>query len=443
VSSAPEPVPGHARDHPSVGADLCWSARFAGRTASAGGEVTALLSLAGATDTITFSGGFPAPEAFPVDLVGPIVADLLAHDPARTLQYAPTEGLATTRAAIADLVEATQSERPDPAGVLVTSGGIDALSLLTRVFLDPGDAVVVEAPTYLGALVGFAESGAELLGIPMDADGMRVDELERQLAARRLRHVPKLCYVIPDYQNPTGLSLTLARRRALVELCRRHGVLVVEDVAYRELGFGSAPPPSLWSLGPDVVLQIGTFSKILFPGARLGWAVGPREVVAAMAVAKQNADQCAGALGQQVMCAFATAGHFPTHLDRARALYESRARAMLEALDRHMPSGARWTQPRGGFFVWLTAPEGTDMARMAARSRQVKVAFVPGSPFYFDGRGTNQVRLAYSSVPVERIDEGIARFAGLLAEELQATRNDAPAAGRAPAAGQARVSTGG
>lgn len=395
-----------------------WSRRFANHGAPGGGELTAILSLVGSADTITFSGGFPAAETLPADLVAPIVADLLAREGVRTLQYTPTEGLATSRAAIADLVAGTQGVRPDTTATLVTSGGIEALSLLVRVFLEHGDAVVVEAPTYLGALMAYAGAAAELIGVPMDADGMQVDELERILAARPGRPAPKLCYVIPDYQNPTGLSLTLERRHALVALCRRHGILIVEDVAYRELGFDGTPPPSLWSLGPDVVLQIGTFSKILFPGARLGWAIGPTEVVAAMTVAKQNTDQCAGALGQQIMTAFVEGGHFPAHLARARSLYEARALAMLDALDRRMPLGASWTRPRGGFFVWLTAPDGVDTTRMAARSATEKVAFVPGAPFYPDARGTNQVRLAYSAVPSERIDEGVARVARLLEAEL-------------------------
>lgn len=411
-------------------AGLDWSQRFAGRSAPDGGELTAILSLVGSPDTITFSGGFPAPETFPVEYVEPIVADLLSNDAARTLQYTPTEGLATSRVAVSDLLAMTQGVRPDPAGVLVTSGGIDAISLLARVFLEPEDAVLVEAPTYLGALMGFAQSQAELVGIPMDGDGLRVDDLERVLAARRGRPAPKLCYVIPDYQNPTGLSLTLDRRHALIEVCRRHGVLIVEDVAYRELGFEGTPPPSLWSLGPDVVVQIGTFSKILFPGARLGWAVGPPEVVAAMAVAKQNSDQCAGALGQQIMRAFVESGRFPDHLAHARALYEERARAMLDALDRHMPDGTEWTRPKGGFFVWLTAPGAVDASRMAAKSDRERVAFVPGAPFYSDGSGVNQVRLAYSSVPADRIEEGVVRFARLLDAELGGAPDEKPAVDR-------------
>jgi len=402
------------RDH----AGLDWSQRFAGRRALGSGDLTAILSLVGSSDTITFSGGFPAAETLPADLVAPIVADLLARDAARTLQYTPTQGLASSREAIAKLVTATQGARPDPAGTLVTSGGIEALSLVSRVFLEPGDSVVVEAPTYLGALMAFDGSGVELLGVPMDGEGMRVDELERLLAARQGRPAPKLCYVIPDHQNPTGLSLSLERRRALVEVCRRHGILVVEDVAYRELGFDGAPPPSLWTLGPDVVVQIGTFSKILFPGSRLGWAVGPAEVVAAMAVAKQNTDQCAGALGQQIMTAFVEGGHFPAHLARARALYEARCLAMLDALARWMPVGATWTRPRGGFFVWLTAPRGADTVRMAGAAHTENVAFVPGAPFYADGSGANQIRLAYSAVGAERIEEGVSRVARLLAAEL-------------------------
>ncbi len=401
-----------------------WSRRFARRMSLGGGELTSILSLAGSTDTITFSGGFPAPELFPVDLVAPILSGLLAHDAPRTLQYSPTEGLPASRVAVADLVAASQGVRPDPGHVLVTSGGIDALTLLARVFLEPGDSVVAEGPTYLGALMAFSQADTDVVAIPMDHEGMCVDEVELRLAGRVGRPVPKLCYVIPDYQNPTGLTLSAERRRALVELCRRHGVLIVEDVAYRELGFGGAPAPSLWSLGPDVVLQIGTFSKILFPGARLGWAIGPREVVAAMSVAKQNSDQCAGALGQQIMTAFVQGGHFPAHLSRARALYETRALAMLDALERHMPEGTDWTKPRGGFFVWLTAPEGADAARMAAAAGREKVAFVPGTPFYTDGSGTNQIRLAYSAVPPDRIEEGVTRFARLLDVELRTAARD-------------------
>lgn len=389
-----------------------WTERFAARARMGGGDLTAILSLVGSADTITFSGGFPAPETFPVGVVGGMVGDLVGSDAAVALQYTPTEGLASSRLAVADLVEATQGVRPDPAEVLVTSGGIEALQLLSGVFVEHGDAVAVEAPTYLGALMAFRRSGADVVGISMAEDGLEVDELERHL--RQGGRAPKLLYVIPDHQNPTGLTLSLGRRHALVELCRRYSVLVVEDVAYRELGFDGEPLPSLWALAPDTVVQIGTFSKILFPGVRLGWAIGPRAVVGAMAAAKQNSDQCAGALGQRIMSGFVAGGHFPAHLAAARHLYAGRAAAMLGALERSMPATVTWTTPRGGFFVWLTAAEGVDTVALAADAQREGVAFVPGAPFYVDGRGRNQIRLAFSGVPEARIDEGIRRLGRLL-----------------------------
>jgi 2-aminoadipate transaminase len=397
------------------GAD--WARLFASRASAGGGELTAILALAGATDTITFSGGFPAKETFPVGEIREVVEELLRSDAARALQYSPTEGLPESRAAAADFV-ATQGVRPDPDGVLITSGSIEALQLLSRVLLDPGDAVLVEAPSYLGAVMAFAGAGAAVTGIRMDDDGLAVDELEAVLASG-LR--PKLLYVIPDYQNPTGLSLTTERRRALVSICRRYGLLCVEDVAYRELGFDGGTTESLWSLGPDVVVQIGTFSKTLFPGIRLGWAIGPGQVVSAMTVAKQNSDQCAGALGQRIMERFVAEGRFPAHLAAARALYARRAELMLSAIERHMPEGVQWTKPRGGFFVWLTANDGIDTARLAPVALARKVAYVPGAPFYADARGRNQLRLAYSGVPDENIEEGVARLAALLANGVKET----------------------
>jgi 2-aminoadipate transaminase len=390
-----------------------WTERFAARARLGGGDLTAILSLVGAADTITFSGGFPAAETFPVNELEGLVAGLVDRDAAVALQYTPTEGLASSRLAVAELVGTTQGVRPEPAEVLVTSGGIEALQLLCGVFVESGDPVAVEAPTYLGALMAFHRAGADVVGISMDDNGLDVDELDRHF--RQGGAVPKLLYVIPDHQNPTGLTLSLDRRQALVELCARHGVLVVEDVAYRELGFDGEPLPSLWSLAPDTVLQIGTFSKILFPGIRLGWAIGPRAVVGAMATAKQNSDQCAGALGQRIMSEFVAGGHFPSHLAAARHLYASRAAAMLNALEQSMPPSARWTRPRGGFFVWLTAPDGVDTTALAAEAQREGVAFVPGAPFYVDGRGGNQIRLAFSGVPEPRIEEGIRRLGRLIA----------------------------
>lgn len=392
-----------------------WSGRFARRAALGGNDLTAILSHAARRDIITFSGGFPAPETFPVDVIHDLFSDLLAADARLALQYSPTEGLPPAREAVAQLLFDSQGVRLPPGDVLVTSGGIEALQLLSRTFLDPGDRVLVERPSYLGAIMAFAGFEAQVDGMAADAEGIRVDELEAALASGPL---PKLLYVIPDHQNPSGLSISAERRRALVEVCRRHNLLIVEDVAYRELGFDGTAPPSLWSLAPDVVVQIGTFSKIFVPGVRLGWAVGPTPVVVAMTSAKQNSDQCSGALGQMLMARYVTGGHLADTLTAARALYQRRAGTMLEALSAHMPSGVSWTRPQGGFFVWLTAPEGVETRALAAPAAELGVSYVPGAPFYTDSRGGNEIRLSFSRVDEADIDRGIRILAGLLEDEV-------------------------
>jgi 2-aminoadipate transaminase len=390
-------------------AAIDWAARFARRTGSGGDELTAILSLAASTDVITFSGGFPAPETFPVDVLRQLTTDLLNNESAVALQYSPTEGLPPVRAAVRDLLETGQGLAPDD--VLITSGGIEALQLLARTFINTGDRVLVEAPTYLGAIMAFAGFEAEVAGIGVDDGGLRVDELEKSLASGR---VPKLLYVIPDHQNPTGLSLAAERRGPLVDVCRRYGVLLVEDVAYRDLAFDGQTAPSLWSLGPDVVVQIGTFSKVFTPGVRLGWAVGPAPVIAAMTAAKQNSDQCSGALGQMLMANYVSGGHLERNLVGARALYRSRAQTMLAALEQHMPDNVSWTTPRGGFFVWLTAGDDVDFRELSAPAGRLGVAYVPGSPFFTDTRGNNCVRLAFSRATEPDIAEGIRRLGTLL-----------------------------
>jgi 2-aminoadipate transaminase len=301
---------------------------------------------------------------------------------------------------------------------MITSGGIDCMELLAKSYVDPGDVVVVEAPTYLGGLMAFRGYEADVRGVPVDDAGMRVDVLA-DLLAGGLR--PKIVYTIPDYQNPTGLSMSAERRQELADLARRYDFLILEDVAYRELGFGTSPgtstaPPSLWSLAPDVVLQAGTFSKIFSPGFRMGWAAGPADIVGRLVIAKQNSDQCAGALGQRMLEEYGRGGHLDRQVAACRALYERRARLTTDALAAHMPAGASWTTPAGGFYVWLTCPDGVDTVALAAAARAQKVAYVPGRPFYLEdtGAGINQIRLCYSRVADELIDEGIRRIAAVI-----------------------------
>jgi 2-aminoadipate transaminase len=387
-----------------------WEALFAERTrAGAGDGIAAILGLLANPELISFAGGFPDPLTFPAERAAQLLAELAAAGDVSAFQYAPTQGLAGTRDALAARLESLQGSRPADTELLVTSGGIEALELVAKSFLDTGDTVVVEGPTYVGAIMAFRSFEADVVAVPLDEDGLDVDALEATLAGG-LR--PKLLYTIPDHQNPAGVTLAAERRRALVELARLHGFLIVEDVAYRELGFDGTAPPSLWSLGPDVVVQAGTTSKTFFPGVRLGWAAGPAEVVAQLVSAKQNTDQCSGALGQRLFEEYARRGWIDEQLELSRELYARKGGRLLAALAREMPAGVEWTRPQGGFFSWLTVPG--DAADVARRATDAGVAVVPGALFYPDGRGTTNIRLSFSMVDEELIDVGIARLAALV-----------------------------
>jgi 2-aminoadipate transaminase len=382
-----------------------WSGLFARRTRADVGEgIAAILALANAEDVISFAGGFPDPATFPGAVLGELFEDLLGDPTA--FQYGPTAGLPGLRRRLAERLERLQGLRPGADELMVTSGSIEGLELVGKAFLDPGDLVVVEAPTYLGAIMAFRGFEARMKAVPMDADGLMVDALDGER--------PKIVYTVPDHHNPAGVSLADDRRRALVERARRDGFVILEDVAYRELGFDGTSLPSLWSLAPDVVVQLGTFSKTFFPGVRLGWATGPAEVVSRLVAAKQNSDQCAGALGQRLLEEYEGRGHLDAQIVRARALYARRCRLMLDALARHLGGRAEWTRPRGGFFTWLTFARGTDAVELGRRAAVAKVAFAPGTLFYPDGRGTAEARLSFSKVRDEDIDQGIARLAALL-----------------------------
>jgi 2-aminoadipate transaminase len=389
-----------------------WDAGLARRTKSlGGGEITAILALAGASDVITFSGGFPDPATFPTDVLADIAARLITQDAGVALQYSATEGIASVRDYITSRLLALEGRSPGVGELMVTSGGIDCMELVAKSYLDTGDAVVVEAPTYLGAIMAFRGYEADVRGVPIDAEGLRTDVLADQLSAG-LR--PKLLYTIPDFQNPTGLTMAAHRRSELITLARRYGFLILEDVAYRDLSFEQPPPPSLWSIAPDVVLQAGTFSKIFCPGVRLGWAAGPTEIISRLVVAKQNSDQCSGALGQRMLEEYGRGGHMERQLVASRALYARRAALLGQALTAHMPEGTTWTTPRGGFYIWVTAPHGVDTVALSAAARARKVAYVPGRPFYPGDDGVAQIRLAYSRVADELIDEGIRRLGEVL-----------------------------
>jgi 2-aminoadipate transaminase len=392
-----------------------FSHAFARRTRLRGGEELAAILAGSPPGVLPMTGGFPNPATFPTDELDAIAARLLRDDAAVAMQYTPVAGLPGVRAYLLDRVEATQGRRPDAGELMVTSGGMECIALLCAALVDPGDAVVVEAPSYLGALMAFAGAEAEVVPVEMDDDGLLVEALAERLEAG-LR--PKFVYTIPEFQNPTGRTLPLARRHALVELCRRHGVLIFEDVAYRELAWGGEPPPTLWSHAPDVVVQAGTFSKSFFPGVRLGWAVGPADVVAELVAAKGNTDQCAGGLGQRLLEEYGRAGGFERHLPAARELYASHWAALAAALAAHMPEGVTWTEPAGGFLTWMTLPDGLDSTALRADAIAAGVAYVPGAPFFVDGGGACTLRLSFSHLAGPDLAIAAERLGGVVRAAL-------------------------
>jgi 2-aminoadipate transaminase len=378
---------------------------------AAGDGIASVLAFLGMPEIVSFAGGFPDPETFPREHVATLLAEFAESGEASAFQYAPTRGLAGTLDALADRLEALEGVRPAEDQLVVTSGAIEALELVTKSFLDPGDLVVVEGPTYLGAIQAFRGFEATLEAVRLDDQGLDVEELERRL---RGGSRPKLVYTIPDHQNPAGVTLAADRREPLVELARRYGFLVFEDVAYRELGFSGETLPSLWSIAPDVVVQAGTTSKTFFPGVRLGWAVGPSAVSAKLVDAKQNTDQCAGALGQRLFEESLRRGWIDDQLVRSRALYRRKSERLLAALERSLPAETRWTRPEGGFFSWLTLPGGASSVELAPRAAEAGVGIVPGTLFFPDGRGADSVRLSFSLVEETLIDDGIERLASVL-----------------------------
>jgi 2-aminoadipate transaminase len=389
-----------------------WEEVFARRTkANAAEGLASILALANATDLISFAGGFPDPSTFPGPALAEHFSRLVADEDASALQYAPVAGLPGPRSFLADRLERLEGQRPAEGDLILTSGAIEALELLGKSLIDTGDLVLVEGPTYLGAIMAFQSFEARVHAVAIDDQGLDVDRLEQTI---RDHGRPKLLYVIPDHQNPAGITLTYERRELLVEVARRYGFLIVEDVAYRELGFSEDRLPSLWSLAPEVVLQAGTFSKTFIPGVRLGWGAGPTEIVAGMVWAKQNTDQCAGALGQRLLEEYGRAGGLEDQARRARALYGRRCGLLLNALERHMPSDVTWTSPRGGFFSWLELPARTGGADVARRAAEQGVAVVPGAPFFPGTGGDDNLRLSFSRVEDDLIEEGIRRLASVI-----------------------------
>jgi 2-aminoadipate transaminase len=394
--------------------EALFAARTRGMKSSAMREMMALTER---SDVISLAGGLPDTSTFAPELYAKLMSKVAAEATARALQYGPTDGMESTVECIVEVM-AAEGTMIDPGEVIVTTGGQQVIDLVCKTLIDPGDVIVAEAPTYPGAVPTFSAYQAEVEQIEMDGDGMPIDALEGvldRLAAQGRR--PKFIYTIPNFHNPGGVTMSLARRRRLVEVARERELLVLEDNPYGLLRYEGEPLPTLYSLdaqavgrggASDLVIYLGTFSKILSPGLRLGWAVAPRAVLEKLNLGKQGADLCSSPMTQLFVAAYFADRDWREYLETLKSLYRRRRDVMLEALEEHFGGRASWTRPEGGLFIWATL-DGVDTTDLLARSEGV--AFVPGRAAYADGRsGSSSMRLNFAGVADDDIRAGVRRI---------------------------------
>ena len=393
-----------------------WEGRYATRMrAVRSSAVRDLFAAASRPDVISFSGGMPDVARVPASAVAQATHETAYDEGTVALQYGSSEGRPQLRQTIVELMAET-GVRVQLDDIVVTAGAQQGLDLLAKIFLDPGDVVITEGPTYVGALQAFSAYQPTILSIEMDADGMRMDLLEEEL--RRLGpRGAKFIYTIPNFQNPAGVTLTPERRRRLIELSQEYDIPLVEDDPYGRLRFEGGHVKPLRALDEDVI-YLGTFSKIFAPGLRLGWMIAPRPIRAKVLLAKQAADLCGSAFAQVTAERYFGGTKWRKTLQNLTAAYSERRDAMLAALAEHFPSEAHWTMPSGGFFVWVTLPSFFDATTMLAEAVERGVTFTPGDAFYADGRGRNSMRLAFCYAEPERIHEGIARLAEVIEDRM-------------------------
>ena len=398
-----------------------WSTAVGSISASA---IRELLKVTEQPGMISFAGGLPAPDCFPAEEIALAAERVLAREASRVLQYGPTEGFPPLREFLTKLMR----ERSLPISVgqlIITNGSQQGLDMVGKLLIDPGDPVLVEDPTYVGALQAFRPYRPRFVPLPMDEHGLRIDGLElalSELAAAGQR--PKFLYTVASFQNPTGVTLSAERRRALIDLAARHQLPIVEDDPYGELRYSGEAPPLLAALDieragePRHVLYLSTFSKLLVPGLRVGWAVGPEALIQRMVQVKQGLDLHTSSLAQAIAYEACRDGLLSRQIPKIKLLYQERRDAMLGALERYMPAGARWTRPDGGMFLWITLPEQLNTSELLLQALEHHVAFVPGGAFHANGGGENTMRLNFSFSTPAQIGDGIQRLAQLFGEAL-------------------------
>ncbi|MBA2505626.1 MAG: PLP-dependent aminotransferase family protein [Thermoleophilaceae bacterium] len=396
-----------------------------------------MMAITARPEVISLAGGLPDTSSFPPATFAAVTARIAHESSAKALQYGPTEGLDETIDCIVEVM-AEEGIKADPGDVMVTTGGQQALDLMAKILIDPGDVIVAEAPSYPGALNAFSAYQADVVQVETDDDGLRIDLLEELLdrlegEGRR----PKFIYTVPTFQNPAGVTMSVPRRRRLVDVAREREMLVVEDNPYALLRYEGEPLPSLLELdGGEYVMYIGTFSKILSPGIRLGWIVAPPPVLEKVNLGKQAADLCTSTLSQLMVQAYFEESRWQDYVASLTDIYRDRRDAMLGALEEFFPPEAEWTHPGGGLFIWATLPDFVDTTALLARALRENVAFVPGEGAFLDGRGHNAMRLNFSASREDEIREGIRRIGEVVKEQvaLYGTLTGRPAPKKEPAA---------
>ncbi|RAY14711.1 PLP-dependent aminotransferase family protein [Actinomadura craniellae] len=381
-------------------------------------EIRALFAVASRPEIVSLAGGMPSVSALPLDVVGEMLGELTARRGSEALQYGSAQGDPELRERICEVM-ALEGVRASADDVVVTVGSQQGLDLLARIFVDPGDVVVAEAPSYVGALGTFAAYQAEVAHVPLDDAGLIPAALRETLGRlRREGRRVKFLYTVPNFHNPAGVTLSAARRAEVLDICAAHDVLVVEDNPYGLLGFDEAPLRALRADDADRVIYLGSFSKTFAPGFRIGWVLAPHAVRAKLVLAAESAMLSHSNLSQFAVREYLATQPWKQQIKAFRELYRERRDTMLDSLADLMPEGCAWTRPAGGFYVWLTLPEGLDAKAMAPRAIAARVAYVPGTGFYADGTGHRHMRLSYCYPEPARIREGVRRLAAVVEQEL-------------------------
>ncbi|MDR0365293.1 MAG: PLP-dependent aminotransferase family protein [Bifidobacteriaceae bacterium] len=408
---SPEPGPGTRLDP--------WFGSYAKRTDGLKvSETRALFAVANRPEVVSLAGGMPFLDALPMDLIAKITSELINTEGTVALQYGSGQGHPLMREKITEVM-AEEFITAHPDDVVVTTGSQQALDLVTRVFVDPGDVILAESPSYVGALSVFKSYEAWIEHVAMDADGLVPAALEETIARLKAegRRI-KFLYTIPCYHNPAGVTLTVPRRAEVLEICRREGILVVEDNPYGLLGFDGQVTPAIRSLDADGVIYLGSFSKTMAPGYRTGWALAPHAVREKLVLASEATILCPSQASQLSIAAYLDNFDWRGQIDVYRGVYRERCQTMLAALAEHMPE-CDWTVPEGGFYTWVTVPEGINTKTMLPRATTALVAYVSGVAFYADGQGGRQMRLSFCYPTPDRIREGVRRLAGVLSKEME------------------------